>query len=250
MSPRAAAAFACLRKAPSGPALQSSIGTTSGSAAVAVAPLDPAWVLSVGRLAQAAYAALPAADDAVRLDRDETFGGIAEAAAVPEVAVSVGELVPAVPATPPAGAGARYAAAGDDAPVEVAAGFGALAPGAAVLTMAGVPAFRVARSADATLSTAPAFGPLRETLGVADVRLAYARLLGASATAVDPLVVPMELWNAGPLGALRKQANAAAARGDKAAFGELAARYWALFNAAVERRRVLGAGTGGRKGQP
>ena len=128
--------------------------------------------------------------------------------------------------------------------------FGALAPGAAALTMAGVPAFRVAGLADATLATAPAFMPLRESLGVADIRLAYARLLGATATAADPLVVPMELWSAGPLGALRKQANAAAARGDKAAFGELAARYWALFNAAVERRRVLGEKAGRRKGEP
>jgi len=90
-------------------------------------------------------------------------------------------------------------------------------------------------------SDAGGFACLAGASGVSTDHLMAFRAAGLSANQeVDPFLSMVDVWDAGPLGGLRRVANVVRTRGDQAALGNAASEYWRAMNAAVARRAMLG----------
>jgi len=70
---------------------------------------------------------------------------------------------------------------------------------------------------------------------------AYAGFGGVTKHDVDPLLSLFDIWDAGPLGEMRRAANQLRSQGNTAAFDEAAAEYWRALEAAEQRRQAFGA---------
>jgi len=180
-------------------------------------------------IAIAAMGLTIAAEAACGLDRMTPLGPGVEACAVAQAAcviVSAVDAVPAVAGTLPVVADVP-GINGQADEAAVSGGVGDFTPVAG----GGVLAFAV-----------PGFAPVSGLAGVVTNHVwAYAGFVGVTKHDADPLLSLFDIWDAGPLGEMRRAANQLRSQGNTAAFDEAAAEYWRALEAAEQRRQAFGA---------
>jgi hypothetical protein len=86
----------------------------------------------------------------------------------------------------------------------------------------------------------PAFGDAGVCASMNTDRVrAYKAAQGMERYEVDPFLSPVDIWDDGPLGELRRAANLARMRGDEGAYDQAAREYWRTVSAAMARREVF-----------